>query len=199
MPSGSRRRAASRVRCSDNATSAAPRSRETALAGTGSRLQTGSIAGSVASQRDTRGQTSSCSTNAAPIMTCTTAIACIQRARALEPSTLFLGNKSGATLGNNHIARPNKRKPHALPVFIRVRHSERRACHAILTVVNYAAVACMRFVPSNYTGNFPTFRTRLSAAFVQNEAKQNPAFCPLKTRELVPKTSRCSQSALRNR
>ena len=48
----------------------------------------------------------------------------------------------------------------------------------------------MHFVPPNYTGNSPTFRTSLSAAFVQNEAKSKFAFGMSKTWELVPKTSR---------
>jgi hypothetical protein len=46
----------------------------------------------------------------------------------------------------------------------------------------------MRFVPRNYTGNFPTFRTRIHVDVVQNEAVFRPLFRLSQTTKNVPKT-----------
>jgi hypothetical protein len=53
---------------------------------------------------------------------CTTAITCIHISRPLEPSIPLRGNRSGATIGKNHIIRPKKKNPEALPVFIDAAH-----------------------------------------------------------------------------
>ena len=63
---------------------------------------------------------------------------------------------------------------------------QRGACHGNSAEAKSRSLASMHFVPRNYTGNSPTFRTSKPGSFVQNKASGIPPSGLSQRREIVP-------------